>query len=97
MGYKNQFYELIDKGREGKNVGLSIGLPKLSNYCDGYVQGTSFLLGAGSGVGCELGCTPLKETAVPIEESMELLQTNIGEDCDVNTEITSEPKESEAS
>lgn len=51
MGYKNQFYELIDKGREGKNVGLSIGLPKLSNYCDGYVQGTSFLLGAGSGVG----------------------------------------------
>lgn len=51
MGYKNQFYELIDKGREGKNIGLSIGLPKLSSYCDGYVQGTSFLLGAGSGVG----------------------------------------------
>lgn len=40
---------------------------------------------------------PLKETAVPIEESLELLQTNIGGDCDVNTEITSETKESEAS
>lgn len=39
----------------------------------------------------------LKETAVPIEESMELLQTNIGGDCDVNTEITSETKKSEAS
>lgn len=63
MGYKNQFYELIDKGREGKNIGLSIGLPKLSSYCDGYVQGTSFLLGAGSGVGCELGMRFLKRNS----------------------------------
>lgn len=39
---------------------------------------------------------PLKETAVPIEESLELLQTNIGEDCDVNAEVTTEIKESVA-
>jgi len=30
---------------------------------------------------------PLKETAVPIEESSELLSTNIGESCDANPEI----------
>lgn len=30
---------------------------------------------------------PLKETAVPIEESSELLLTNIGESCDANPEI----------
>ena len=30
------------------------------------------------------------ETAVPIEKSMELLSGKIGEDCDVNTEISSE-------
>lgn len=39
----------------------------------------------------------IKNTAVPIEKSSELLQTNIGEDCDVNTEITEETKESSAS
>lgn len=32
--------------------------------------------------------------AVPIEESLELLQTNIGEGCDANTEISMEIKES---
>ena len=32
-----------------------------------------------------------------LEKSDELLQTNIGEDCDVNTEITGETKESPAS
>lgn len=40
---------------------------------------------------------PIVETAVPIEKSLELLQTNIGEDCDVNPEITTETKESGAS
>ena len=38
-----------------------------------------------------------KFIAVPIEESSELLQTKIGEDCDVNAEITTEIKESAAS
>lgn len=37
---------------------------------------------------------PYKETAVPIEESSELLQTNIGEGCDANPEISTEIKES---
>lgn len=40
---------------------------------------------------------PLEDTAVPIEESLELLQTNIGELCDENTEISSETKASEPS
>lgn len=51
MGYKEKFYELIDKGREGKNVGLSMGLSKLELYCDGYLPGTSYLIGAASGAG----------------------------------------------
>lgn len=40
---------------------------------------------------------PFKETAVPIEESLELSQTNIEESCDANLEITTETKESVAS
>ena len=39
----------------------------------------------------------IKETAVPIEESSELLQTNIGEPCDGNTEINSECNNFESS
>lgn len=52
MSYKQQFYELIDKGREGKNIGLPLGLPKLEMYADGYLPGTSYLIGAASGAGC---------------------------------------------
>ena len=37
---------------------------------------------------------PNKEKAVLVEESLEILQTNIGEDCDVNPEISIESKES---
>lgn len=51
MSYKQQFYELIDKGREGKNIGLPLGLPKLEMYADGYLPGTSYLIGAASGAG----------------------------------------------
>lgn len=39
---------------------------------------------------------PFKETAVPLEESLELSQTKIEEDCDVNPEVTTETKESVA-
>ena len=39
----------------------------------------------------------LTERAVQNEESSELLQTNIGEDCNVNTEITKVTKETLAS
>lgn len=87
---KEEFFALVDEGRQGHNIGLPIGFPKLELYTDGYLPGTSYLIGASSGVGCNF------KTAVPIEESLELLQTNIGEDCDVNTEITIEIKESVA-
>ena len=37
---KDRFFEAIDRGREGKNQGLSIGLPKLELYIDGYLPET---------------------------------------------------------
>lgn len=48
---KDRFYEAIDRGREGKNLGLPIGLPKLELYIDGLLPETSYLVGASSGVG----------------------------------------------
>ena len=41
----------IDKGREGRNWGLSMGLPKLEQYVDGVSQNTYTLLFSCSGVG----------------------------------------------
>ena len=46
-----RFYELIDKGRDGNNIGLTIGLPKMELYMDGLLPGTSYLIAAQSGVG----------------------------------------------
>lgn len=54
MSIVDSFYELVDRGREGKNIGLSMGLPKMEEYIDGLTQGTSYLIGAGSGTGCFL-------------------------------------------
>ncbi len=51
MNEIEDFYELVDEGREGKNIGLSMGLPKLEKYIEGLTQGTSYLCGAGSGIG----------------------------------------------
>ena len=51
MSVKSKFYELIDSGLEGSNQGLSLGLPKLELYVDGYLPGTSYLIAAQSGVG----------------------------------------------
>ena len=51
MSGKQEFYELIEKGRSGGNLGLSVGIPKLELYMDGYLPGTSYLIGAQSGVG----------------------------------------------
>lgn len=51
MSGKDRFYDLVKRGREGKNVGLSIGLPKMETYMDGYLPGTSYLIAAQSGVG----------------------------------------------
>ena len=41
----------IDKGRLGKNQGISIGLPKLESVIDGLTQSTYTLLFAGTGSG----------------------------------------------
>ena len=46
MSGKQEFYELIEKGRSGGNLGLSVGIPKLELYMDGYLPGTSYLIGA---------------------------------------------------
>ena len=48
---KNEFYELIEEGRLGHNIGLSIGSAKLETYMDGLLPGTSYLIGAASGAG----------------------------------------------
>ena len=51
MSGKEEFYALVKEGREGHNIGLSIGSPKLELYMDGFLPGTSYLIGAASGVG----------------------------------------------
>lgn len=48
---KEEFFALVDEGRQGHNIGLPIGFPKLELYTDGYLPGTSYLIGASSGVG----------------------------------------------
>lgn len=45
-----QFYNLVEQGRQGHNIGLSIGSPKLETYMDGFLPGTSYLIGGMSGV-----------------------------------------------
>lgn len=42
---------LIDLGREGKNVGLQIGLPKLESKIDGLTSSTYYLIGGGTSSG----------------------------------------------
>lgn len=46
-----EFFKLVDEGREGHNIGLSTGSPKLDLYTDGFLPGTTYLIGAASGVG----------------------------------------------
>lgn len=48
---KKRFYDAIDRGRQGKNLGLPIGLPKLESYMDGFLPESSYLVGAASGTG----------------------------------------------
>lgn len=47
----DRFYDLVDRGINGENSSLPIGLPKLEEYIEGLAQGVSYLIGAGSGVG----------------------------------------------
>lgn len=51
MTGREEFFNLIKEGREGKNIGLSIGSPKLELYMDGFLPGTSYLIGGASGTG----------------------------------------------
>lgn len=46
-----EFFQLVDEGREGHNIGLSTGSPKLDLYTDGFLPGTSYLIGGSSGSG----------------------------------------------
>lgn len=48
---KSKLLELIEKGRSGGNIGLTIGLPKLEGYMDPFLPGTSYLIFARSGIG----------------------------------------------
>lgn len=51
MTGKEAFYNLIEEGRKGHNIGLPIGSDKLLTLVDGYLGGTSFLIGGASGTG----------------------------------------------
>lgn len=51
MSGKELFYQNVDEGREGHNIGLPTGSNKLDLYTDGYLPGTSFLCGGASGSG----------------------------------------------
>lgn len=52
MSGKELFYKSVDEGRAGHNVGLSTGSTKLDLYTDGFLPGTSYLIGGASGSGC---------------------------------------------
>lgn len=51
MTGKERFKKLIEEGRKGNNVGLAIGSKKLELYMDGFLPGTSYLIGGASGTG----------------------------------------------
>lgn len=51
MTGKEEFFNLVDEGRKGHNIGLSTGSKKLDMYTDGYLPGTSYLIGGASGTG----------------------------------------------
>ena len=51
MSGTEEFIQLIEEGRKGNNIGLSIGSKKLETYMDGYLNATSYLIGGASGSG----------------------------------------------
>lgn len=51
MPGKSTFIKLVDEGRKGHNIGLSIGSKKLELYMDGLLPGTGYLIGGASGTG----------------------------------------------
>ena len=48
---KELFFKNVDEGRKGHNIGLSTGSSKLDLYTDGFLPGTSYLIGGVSGAG----------------------------------------------
>lgn len=46
---KEEFFNLVDEGRKGANIGFSIGSGKLETYMDGLLPGTGYLIGGASG------------------------------------------------
>ena len=44
-------YEAIDRGREGKNIGLKTGIPKIDSYTGGIQRGNYTLVFGLSGAG----------------------------------------------
>lgn len=51
MTGKEEFFQLVNEGRIGHNIGLSTGSKKLDMYADGYLPCTSYLIGGASGTG----------------------------------------------
>lgn len=51
MSGTEEFIQLIEEGRKGNNIGLSIGSSKLESYMDGFLNSTSYLIGGASGSG----------------------------------------------
>lgn len=51
MSHTSNLISLIDRGRNGDNHGLSLGMPKLENIIDGLTQETYYLIAAGTGNG----------------------------------------------
>ena len=53
MSIVEELYNKIDDGREGKNIGLKTGLPKLDFYTGGMKKGVYSLYFSKSSVGKE--------------------------------------------
>ena len=47
----DDFFAEVDRGREGKNQGIGMGLPKLESIIDGVCPSTYTLIFAGTGNG----------------------------------------------
>lgn len=51
MCVSDRVFKAIDQGREGKNHGFSMGLPKLEGIMDGVTRDTYTLIMSNSGAG----------------------------------------------
>lgn len=51
MGHADKLWDLIEKGKAGNNVGLSIGLPKIDHMIGGIQLNRYYTIAASSSVG----------------------------------------------